>query len=87
VDLELCYTAPGLPAGPTADQAHAREVPALDELARERARQVLPATEAGGVDDAPLRERLRELDVINPRAFLPGARPVRGSARPRPGYR
>jgi hypothetical protein len=73
-DLELWYISPaaGLPA---ADQAGAREVLALDELARERARQVLPATGAGAVDDAPLRERLRELDVINPRAFLPGARP------------
>jgi hypothetical protein len=72
-DLELWYISPA--AGqPAADQAHAREA-ALDVLARERARRVLPVTEAGGVDDAPLRERLRELDVINPRAFLPGARP------------
>jgi len=78
-DLELWYISPGPAALPPADQAHAREVLALDELARERASQVLPVTEAGGVDDAPLRERLRELDVINPRAFLPGARP-----RPRP---
>jgi hypothetical protein len=85
-DLELWYIAPGRPARPGGDQAHAREA-ALDQLARERASHVLRATDAGGVDDAPLRERLRELDVINPRAFLPGARPVRGSARPRPGYR
>jgi len=35
---------------------------------------VLTATE-GGVEDAPLRARLRELDVINPYAFIPGARP------------
>ena len=76
-DLELWYLSPGRPDRPdpaTADQADAREA-ALDVLARERARQVLPVTEAGSVDDAPLRERLRELDVINPRAFLPGARP------------
>lgn len=80
-DLELWYLSPpGRPDRPdpknpaTADQGHAREA-ALDVLARERARQVLPVTEAGGVDDAPLRQRLRELDVINPRAFLPGARP------------
>ncbi len=72
-DLELWYLSP-VAGRPAADQAHAREA-ALDVLARERARQVLPVTEAGGVDDAPLRERLRELDVINPRAFLPGARP------------
>jgi hypothetical protein len=73
-DLELWYLSPDIQDRPTADQAHAREA-ALDLLARERASQVLPVTEAGGVDDAPLRERLRELDVINPRAFLPGARP------------
>ena len=73
-DLELWYLSPGPQDRPAADQADAREA-ALDVLARERARQVLPVTEAGSVDDAPLRERLRELDVINPRAFLPGARP------------
>jgi hypothetical protein len=86
-DLELWYIAPGGQDRPAADQAQAPEVPALDALARERATRVLSAAETGDVDDAPLRERLRELDVINPRAFLPGARPVRGSARARPGYR
>jgi len=88
-DLELWYVSPGRQDGPdrpAADQAHSREA-ALDVLARERARQVLPVTEAGVVDDAPLRERLRELDVINPRAFLPGARAARDSGRPRPGHR
>jgi len=74
-DLELWYLPPpGRQDRPAADQAHVREA-ALGVLARERARLVLPVTEAGVVDDAPLRERLRELDVINPRAFLPGARP------------
>jgi hypothetical protein len=79
-DLELWYLSPGPEDRPdpkdpvAADQAHAREA-ALDLLARERASQVLPVSEAGAVDDAPLRERLRELDVINPHAFLPGARP------------
>jgi hypothetical protein len=88
-DLELWYVSPGRQDQPDpaiADQAHSREA-ALDVLARERARQVLPVTEAGVVDDAPLRERLRELDVINPRAFLPGARAARDSGRPRPGHR
>jgi hypothetical protein len=73
-DLELWYVLPDRSALETADQAHARELLVFDELARERARQVLTATE-GGVDAAPLRARLRELDVINPRAFIPGARP------------
>jgi hypothetical protein len=88
-DLELWYVSPGRqdrPGESAADQAHSREA-ALDVLARERARQVLPVTEAGVVDDAPLRERLRELDVINPRAFLPGARAARSSGRPQPGHR
>ena len=51
-----------------------RELLVLDELARERARQVLTAA-GGSVDSGPLRARLRELDVINPHAFIPGARP------------
>jgi hypothetical protein len=76
-DLDLWYIPPGREALETADEAHARELLAFDELARERARQVLTATEGGGVDDAPLRARLRELDVISPRAFIPGGRPRR----------
>jgi hypothetical protein len=71
---ELWYIPPGRGALETADQAHARELLDFDELARERARQVLTVTE-DGVDAAPLRARLRELDVINPYAFIPGARP------------
>jgi hypothetical protein len=73
-DLELWYIRPGHQATETADEAHTRELLAFDELARERARQVLTVTEGGGVDDAPLRARLRELDVISPRAFIPGRR-------------
>jgi hypothetical protein len=75
-DLELWYIPPGRTALETADHAQARELLALDELARERATQVLTVTD-GGVDSAPLRARLRELDVINPHAFIPGARPGR----------
>lgn len=56
-----------------------RELLAFDELARERARQVLTTTEAGRVDDASLRARLRELGIINPHAFIPGRRPQRWS--------
>jgi hypothetical protein len=73
-NLELWYIPPDRGVLETADQVHARELLAFDEVARERARQVLTATE-GGVDTAPLRARLRELGVINPRAFVPGARP------------
>ena len=72
---ELWYIPPGRGDLEIADQAHACELLDFDELARERARQVLTVTE-GGVDAAPLRARLRELDVINPYAFIPGARPL-----------
>src|SRR5262249_17890543 len=73
-NAELWYIPPGRGALETTDQAHARELLVFDELARERARQVLTATE-DGVDAAPLRARLREPDVISPYAFIPGARP------------
>ena len=73
-DLELWYIPPGRTALETPDQSRVDELLVLDELARERATQVLTA--AGGiVDSGPLRARLRELDVINPHAFIPGARP------------
>ena len=73
-DLEMWYIPPGRTALEAAGHAHARELLVLDQLARDRARQVLTASE-GGVDAAPLRARLRELDVISPRAFIPGVRP------------
>lgn len=45
-----------------------------DALAAERATRVL---EDGLADPGPLRERLTELGVISPYAFVPGARPRR----------
>lgn len=78
-DLELWYIPPGRDTLPGADEVQTRELLAFDEIARERATAVL-ATSERGVDDASLRVRLRELDVINPRAFLPGTR----SQWPRP---
>ncbi len=72
-DLELWYIPPSCEPPEAAGKADTRELLALDEMARERARQVLAVGERG-VDDGPLRARLRELGVINPRAFLPGAR-------------
>ncbi len=72
-DLELWYIPPERETMEAADEAHTRELVALDQIARERATRVIVA---GGpyVDDESLRARLRELGVINPRAFLPGAR-------------
>ncbi|HEX8006426.1 MAG TPA: hypothetical protein VF482_08360, partial [Trebonia sp.] len=70
-DLELWYIPPGRETPEAADDADTRELLAFDEIARERATQVLAAS-AHGVDDGSLRVRLRDLGVINPRAFLPG---------------
>lgn len=72
-DLDLWYIPPEREELQAADDAHSRELAAFDELARERATQVLAAGEHY-VDDASLRVRLRELGVINSRAFLPGTR-------------
>jgi hypothetical protein len=72
-DLELWYIPPEREALQAADEAHRRELAALDEMARARATRLLVAGEHH-VDDGSLRVRLRELGVINPRAFLPGTR-------------
>jgi hypothetical protein len=66
-ELELWYLPPGRATLETEDDL------TLDRLARERATRVLEDN-AGGVDDEPLRVRLRELGVINPHAFLPGSK-------------
>ena len=71
--VELWYIPPEPEHMEAADEAHARELAAFDALARERATRVVEAS-AGHVDDESLRVRLRELGVINPRAFLPGSR-------------
>jgi hypothetical protein len=78
-DVELWYIPPEPGTVEAAGQASPRELAALDQLARERATQVLTASERDA-GDGYLRVRLRELGVINPRAFLPGAR----SRWPRP---
>jgi hypothetical protein len=72
-DLELWYIPPERETMEAADEARARELVSLDAMARERATQVVEASE-DHVDDESLRVRLRELGVINPRAFLPGTR-------------
>src|SRR3984885_3204359 len=61
-DLELWYIPPERETRQAADEAHARELATFDELARERATQVLVASEHY-VDDESLRARLRELGV------------------------
>jgi hypothetical protein len=66
-DLELWYLPPGRQTLETEDDL------TLDRLARERATRVLEDS-GDGVDDEPLRVRLRELGVINQHAFLPGSK-------------
>ena len=57
-DLELWYIPPEPKSLQAADEAHKRELLALGEMARERAAQVLVASEHY-VDDESLRARLR----------------------------
>jgi hypothetical protein len=51
-----------------------REMHEYDTLARERAAALLPRMDATTIEDGALRERLRELDVISPYAFVPNDR-------------
>jgi hypothetical protein len=81
-DLELWYVPPGREAMQAGNAAHGRELAVLDAMVRERATQVVEASEHH-VNDESLRLRLRELGVINPRAFIPGSRSQwRRSPRP-----
>jgi hypothetical protein len=72
--LELWYIPPGGEVALAIGDDDARELLEFDELARVKATQTLPVTEDGKVQDGPLRERMRELGVINPRAFVPVTR-------------
>jgi hypothetical protein len=71
-ELELWYFP--LVDGAGLESAELRE---FDQLAREHASQITRVLDGAEVDDAPLRERMRELDVINPRAFIPPPRSKR----------
>jgi hypothetical protein len=51
-----------------------RELHESDTLARGRADAVLSRTDATTIEDAGLRSRLHELDVISPYAFVPDGR-------------
>lgn len=84
-DLELWYIPPEPGDLAAAGGALAREMATLHEMARERATRVLAAT-GDQVDDESLRVRLRELGVINPRAFLPGSRSQWPRSRLRAGH-
>jgi hypothetical protein len=77
-ELELWY----LPLVDDASLAASAELSEFDQLARAHAAQTVAVGGGTEVPDTDLLERMRELDVINPRAFLPVAR----SRRPKGPY-
>lgn len=71
---ELWYIAPDHEALPAAGSAEAGELASFDQLARDRASCTLNVSGETVVEGETLRARLRELDVISPRGFIPAAR-------------
>lgn len=80
-DLELWYIPPAAEGLQGHDEVETRELGEFDDLARGKATEILAVVEGEPVRDAPLRERLRELEVISPRAFIPGPTGSRWSRR------
>jgi hypothetical protein len=78
---EMWYLPPDRAALSGRDAAETRELLLADSLARDRAAGTLTETPAADSSDDPLRLRLRDLDVINARAFVPEARFARGRMR------
>ena len=76
-ELELWYIAPAPQALAVTGEAGSRELLEFDQLARTNATQTLLVAGGAEVQDEPLRLRLHELEVINPRAFIPGGRSPR----------
>jgi hypothetical protein len=72
-DAELWYLPPDL-EGLHATGRAAQDLGAFDELARERSQGMLEVLPDATVADEPLRLRLRELEVVSPRAFIPDRR-------------
>jgi len=63
------------------DAEETQELLLSDSLARDRSARTLTDTPAGDSYDDPLRLRLRELNVISARAFVPEARFARSRLR------
>ena len=80
-DAELWYLPPDRAGLAEGSPAVTRELLLTDSLARDRAAGVLAETPPGDSLDDRLRLRLRELEVINARAFVPAARFGRGRMR------
>jgi hypothetical protein len=78
---ELWYLPPRRSDVSGRDAEETQELLVSDSLARDRSTHTLTETPSGDSYDDPLRLRLRELDVINARAFMPSARFSRARAR------
>jgi hypothetical protein len=72
-EAELWYFAPTLELDAAAGDREAEEVREFDTAARARADRTIEVMDGAPVEDQPLRVRLRELDVISSRAFIPAA--------------
>jgi hypothetical protein len=77
-EAELWYLPPDRAKLSGRNLEETQELLVSDSLARDRSAQTLTETPAGDSYDDPLRLRLRELDVINGRVFIPEARFTRG---------
>jgi hypothetical protein len=71
---ELWYLPPPRSDVSGRDPEETQELLLSDSLARDRSTRTLAETPGGDSYDDPLRLRLRELDVISARAFIPEAR-------------
>jgi len=80
-ESELWYLPPDRAAVSGRNAEETQELLVADSLARDRATRTLTETPGGDSYDDPLRLRLRELDVINARAFMPEVRFSRGRRR------
>jgi hypothetical protein len=80
-DTELWYVAPDPGVFRTGAEREDEELLGFDQLARAHAVQLLLASAGGDpeTENGPLRARLRELDVINHRPFVPALRAARAT--------
>jgi hypothetical protein len=80
-DAELWYLPPDRAQVRGRKPEETQELLVSDSLARDRSAQTLSETPPGESYDDALRLRLRELDVINARVFIPEARFSRARRR------
>jgi hypothetical protein len=80
-EAELWYLPPDRSEVSGRKAEETQELLVSDSLARDRSARTLTETPGGDSYDDPLRLRLRELDVINARVFVPDARFSRARRR------